>query len=285
MTRPEPTTRPARRSTRSHSVLTARTADKHQLYEDAVQNPDAELDFMTRVFRQRHGRVPIHIREDFCGTAFIASTWVARSASNYAVGVDLDRPTLLEHSKRHTAKLTDDQRARLTLVHANVCSPALPKRPKVDAILALNFSYWILHARADLLGYFKLARAALKPGGLFILDHFSGSDVHREITDRRRCTGFTYLWDQAHYDPFTARYTCKIHFEFRDGTALRNAFVYQWRLWSIAELRDILTEAGFTKIDLYGEGTTKAGDGNGVYTKREHHPADRALLAYIVAER
>lgn len=261
------------------------TADKHVLYEEAVQQPDAELDFLTRVYKARHGAKPTHIREDFCGTAANCCAWVQRSKDNVAVGIDLDKPTLLKHSERHTKTLSAAERARVELVHANVLSPTLTKREKTQVILALNFSYWIFKERGVMLDYFTKARAALRPGGQFILDFFGGGDVMAEMVDRRRCAGFTYLWDQAKYDPFTGDYTCHIHFEFRDGTKMRKAFTYHWRVWTLPELRDVLREAGFSRIDLYGEGTTKSGRGNGVFTKRERHHADRTFIAYIVAER
>lgn len=261
------------------------TADKHVLYEEAVQQPDAELDFLTRVYKARHGVKPTHVREDFCGTAANCCAWVKRAEGNRAVGVDLDKPTLLEHSERHTRTLTAEQRTRLTLLHENVLAGALTKRAKTQVILALNFSYWIFKQRRVLLEYFVKARAALRPGGMFILDFFGGADVMAEMVDRRRCAGFTYLWDQAKYDPFTGDYLCHIHFEFRDGTKMRKAFTYDWRVWTMPELKDLLAEAGFSRVETYGEGTTKAGRGNGVFTKRAHHAADRTLIAYIVAER
>lgn len=267
---------------RTRTPLTARTADKHVLYEEAVQAPEAEVDFMTRVYRARHRRGPVRLREDFCGTAANSCEWVKRGRGHEAIGVDLDRPTLLEHSRRHTGTLTADQRARLRLVHANVLSPALA-RARVDAVLALNFSYWVFKERATMLAYFRRVRRALSRGGVFILDFFGGSDVHSEVQDRRRCKGFTYVWDQAHYEPLSGDYTCHIHFEFPGGTVIRRAFTYHWRLWTMPELRDLLHEAGFADVETYAEGTTKSGKGDGVFKKRDRHPCDRSFLAYLVA--
>ena len=41
---------------------------------------------------------------------------------------------------------------------------------------------------------------------------------------------------------------CHIHFRFPDGSQLEEAFTYDWRIWSMPELRDILKEVGFKKI-------------------------------------
>ena len=69
--------------------------------------------------------------------------------------------------------------------------------------------------------------------------------------DRKRLGGCTYVWDQVSFDPISHQTDCRIHFEFPDGSVRRNAFTYDWRLWSIPELHDALTEAGFTTIDVH----------------------------------
>ena len=56
-------------------VLTARNADRHELYEAAVQNAEAEIDFVDRQFTKLTGRRAGAMREDFCGTANAACEW------------------------------------------------------------------------------------------------------------------------------------------------------------------------------------------------------------------
>jgi hypothetical protein len=34
----------------------------------------------------------------------------------------------------------------------------------------------------------------------------------------------------------------------------QDAFVYSWRLWGVAELRDALDEAGFARSDVFSRG-------------------------------
>jgi hypothetical protein len=75
-----------------------------------------------------------------------------------------------------------------------------------------------------------------------------------------------------------------IHFEFPDGSRMRRAFRYEWRLWSLPELRDLLAEAGFSASEVYWEGVdNKTGEGNDIFTHRENADDDPAWVAYLIA--
>ena len=78
---------------------------------------------------------------------------------------------------------------------------------------------------------------------------------------------------------------CFIHFRFPDGSKLKKAFSYSWRLYTAPELRDMLLEAGFRDVTVYWEGEDEDGEGNGVFTPNEKGEADLAWIAYIVAEK
>ncbi|MCA9297734.1 MAG: hypothetical protein KDA28_01630, partial [Phycisphaerales bacterium] len=60
------------------NALTAKTADRHILYQESVQNVEAEIDFVDEQFRKRRGRHARRLREDFCGTANTSCEWVRR---------------------------------------------------------------------------------------------------------------------------------------------------------------------------------------------------------------
>lgn len=275
--------RTSRRAEAPAQTLTARNADLHDLYQQSVQEPDADLDLAKRVFLRQTGRPLLHLREDFCGTALLAARWISRGKAHTATGIDID-PDPLDWGRAHVhSKLTPDQRSRLTLVQGNVLSDEVKRLARFDAVLALNFSYWCFKQRNTMLRYFRQARAALAPGGLFMLDFFGGSDVLVEQQERTRKKGFTYVWDQHRYDPATGDYLCYIHFEFPDGAARRKAFTYDWRLWTIPELKDILAEAGFEHTDVYLEGEDDKGKGNGVFSRKTTGPADRSFLAYLIS--
>lgn len=260
----------------------ARTSDRHVLYELSVQEPEADLDLAERVYRKHRGAAPRLLREDFCGTAVLSCEWAKRSAANYAIGVDLD-PGVLEWGKRHHVAALDPSVAeRVTLVEANVLDV---QRPKADLTLAMNFSYWVFKTRAELLGYLGSASRALKPDGVLVLDAFGGSDAQVVIEEKteRPDDGFTYVWDQAAFDPITNDITCYIHFEFPDGTELRRAFGYHWRLWSLREICEALLDVGFTTADVYWEGDGPGGNGNGIFRRRRRAENTAGWIAYVVA--
>ena len=68
----------------------AAQADRHVLYQEAVQDPEAEIDFVEETWAQLRDRPAELLREDFCGTANTACEWVRRQPFHCAIGVDLD---------------------------------------------------------------------------------------------------------------------------------------------------------------------------------------------------
>lgn len=262
--------------------------DRHVLYQKAVQSPDAELDFVDRVFRRLRGRVAARLREDFCGTAYTSCEWVRRRPTNTAVGVDLHGPTLQWGKRHNLSTLPKEARRRITLLRRNVLDPG-PSALRMDAILAMNFSWWVFQDRATLLSYFRSVRRALVRDGIFFLDIYGGWESVREQQDRRqiggRRRGFTYIWDQASFDPITHSARCHIHFRLPSGRTLRRAFTYDWRLWTLPEARDVLADAGFARTTVYWEGDDGKGGGNGVFRPATRAECCPAWIAYIVAEK
>jgi hypothetical protein len=271
-----------RSKTRRTPALTAATADKHVLYELAVQNPDAELHFVSTRYRKIRGRDLRVIREDFCGTGNSSCAWVRRHRENVAYGLDLHGPTLAWGRRNHVAPLTPDQASRVHLLRRNVLTPG-DDVSHAQVVLAMNFSYWIFSTRESLRAYFQTVFRTMSSDGVFFLDHYGGWESVQVRTDRKRCKGFTYLWEQASFNPITHDATCRIHFEFRDGTALRNAFKYSWRLWTIPEIRELLFEAGFKSVDVFWEGDDDKGGGNGVFRLTKNPEPCPAHISFIVA--
>lgn len=264
------------------STLAAR-ADRHALYEESVQDPETELEFVSETFEQLTGRPLKFIREDFCGTAHTACHWVRTGADHRAVGVDLDPEVLAWGRSHHVDALDPAERSRIELIEGNVMSA---DTPRVDALLAMNFSYYLFTTRDALRAYFERARQALVEDGVLFLDAFGGYDAHRELEERTEYDDFTYVWDQASFDPIQHAMTCQIHFEFPDGSEIRRAFEYHWRLWTLPEVRELLEEAGYASVDVYWEGTDEeTGEGNGIYEPADTGDADAGWICYIVARR
>lgn len=278
--------RPVSEKTRRQTLAAA--ADRHILYQKAVQEPSAEVEFVTKAFRGLRKRRPTRLREDFCGTAAVCCEWVRSGRDRTAVGLDLSRLTLDWGLAHNVARLRPEQRTRISLLQRDVLSPGRGA-DGADVVMAGNFSWWVFKTRADLLRYFRAVRSSLGRDGVFILDTYGGWESIREQRDRRliggKKRGFLYVWDQARFDPITNGMTAHIHFKMADGSRVRRAFTYDWRLWTIPETRDVLADAGFSRSTVYWEGEDKNGEGDGVFTAAEHAETCPAFVAYIVAER
>ena len=257
-------------------------ADRHQLYQDSVQGVEFELDYIDKVFRRTRGRKPRNFREDFCGTALSACEWVRRSPRNHAVGVDLDEG-VLQWGREHNLAPLGKKAARVRLLREDVLKV---DTGACDVCVAFNFSYWVFQQRAMLKKYFRNVHRSLVDDGIFFLDTYGGYEAYRTQKERRKLNGFTYVWDQAAFNPITGDMTCHIHFEFPDGSKMRKAFTYRWRLWGAQEIRDLLHEAGFKRttvhIQAFDEDTDEPLD--------EFYPTEEAedyatWIGYIVAEK
>ncbi len=268
---------------RKKSALTAKTADKHNLYERSVQNVEAEIDFVDRVFKKLRGRRADRLREDFCGTGNSCAEWVRRRSTNQAWGLDIDQPTLEWGMKRHVSELSAEQQERIHLLSRDVLDSTAAR--DMDCILAMNFSYWIFQERAKLAQYFRAVRESLAAGGVFFLDFYGGSEAFLDVEEERPLDGFTYVWEQDKFNPITGRVQCYIHFDFEDGTRMKRAFHYDWRVWTLPELRDLLAECGFGPVTVYWEGDDGKGGGNGVFKPTLKGEACETFVCYIVAER
>jgi len=264
----------------------AQQADRHILYELSVQCAEAEVNFIDRSFRLLRGRSAHALREDFCGTASVCCEWVGRRKTNRAIGVDLDSEVLEWGTDHNLSRLDAGVRQHVTLLNEDVRDVAT--RPQ-DVIVAMNFSYWLLMDRQSLKQYFDGVRSSLKNDGIFFLDAYGGYDSFRVITEERTIDGpdgsFTYVWEQEAYDPISGRLRCNIHFAFEDGSRLDRAFSYDWRLWTLPEIRELLLEAGFTRVVVYWQGWEDDETPDGVFVPTESADPDAGWICYISAER
>lgn len=255
--------------------------DKYELYSRAVQSPKNDAKFFGRVYQEIRGKQASILREDFCGTGALCVEWVKLNGRHKAFGVDLDPEPLDYGRSRYVSKLTADQKKRILLDEKNVLSKDVPH---ADISVGLNFSYFLFKKREDLRAYFANAHQALKSGGVAFFDVFGGSQCYDAIEDKTRHAGFTYYWEQTGFDPVSNEAQFHIHFRV-GGKKIERVFSYDWRLWSIPELRELLAEAGFSKVHVYWEGTAKDGTGNGVFRRVQEGEACLSWIAYLVAEK
>jgi len=259
----------------------ADTADIHTLYEAAVQCVEAEIDFVDETYKSLRKRNAVILREDFCGTMNTSCEWIRRRKSNIAYCVDIDQEVLAWGEKTHISKLSKSQKNRLNILNADVTTV---KTPAADIVLAMNFSYWIFKSRPAMIAYFRRVYNSLARDGILFLDCFGGFEAFKELSESTQYDGFTYTWDQDKYNPITGEGLFYIHFKFDDGSKIRKAFTYDWRVWTLPELTEMLAEAGF-KPAVYWEGTADDGDGNGIFSRTTEGEADASWIAYIVAEK
>jgi SAM-dependent methyltransferase len=268
----------------------ADSADLHELYEKSVQSPEADIEFFIDTYKALRGKEPMDMREDFCGTGFLSVEWCKSHPQRRAQGIDLDRPTLEWGQEHNVEPAGDDVASRVDLVEGNVLDTT---DFRADVTCACNFSYNIFKTRDALREYFEAVHKGLKDDGLFIMDVFGGTETMDVLEEERDVDDedFTYVWDQDKFNPITNEILCYIHFNFPDGSTLRKAFTYDWRLWQLPELSELLQEAGFSKVRIYWEEFVDEDDdsdeleGTGEYFEATEVENQESWVNYIVAEK
>ncbi len=260
-------------------------ADKFLCYQKSVQSAEHEVDFFEQAYKEAFRKKPYSLREDFCGTFSVCCEWVKSNPKRSALGIDLCSETLQWGRDNNLAELTSGQRQRVRLIEQDVRKR---NRPQVDVLAAQNFSFWIFKTRCEVVEYFKAARANLKPEGIMIMDMMGGGDCLEEgqvdkRTIKKGKKGFDYHWKQISFDPITHDASFSISFKFRDGSKLKDAFRYDWRFWSIPEVREMLDEAGFTESHIYWEQEDEDGEDTDEWERSESADSVACWIAYIVA--
>ncbi|MFS4460955.1 class I SAM-dependent methyltransferase [Bdellovibrio sp. HCB2-146] len=255
--------------------------DKYDLYRRAVQSAENDVQFLRDTYKELKGKSARVFREDFCGTFALSTEWIKLNPRHEAIGVDLDPEPMAYGKSHYFSKLKPEQQRRMKLIEGNVLDPNLPKS---DIVAAMNFSYFCFKSRDLLKKYFANAYRSLNKDGIFLTDIFGGSQCYDAIEDTIKHDGFTYYWDQTNFDPVTNEALFHIHFRV-GGKKIEQVFTYDWRLWTISEIREVMHEVGFKKTHVYWEGTAKDGSGDGNFTRVDHGEACESWIAYVVGEK
>ena len=259
---------------------------KYSLYLQAVQSPELDVKFFRKVYMGlNRKKEPTTLREDFCGSFALSCEWVKLQKHHKAIAVDLDKEPLDWGHKHHFQALNAEKQKRLKVCQGDVRT--FHSREKADIIVAPNFSSSFFHHRSAMKDYQKNAYRELPKGGILMIDTFGGSEcmVPNEEETQYTDLGFSYFWDQETFDPITNLGRFHIHFRLKTGRLLKKAFSYSFRLWSLPELRELMTEVGFKETYIYWEGTTRKGEGNGVFTQKEKGEACETWIAYVVGRK
>lgn len=246
--------------------------NRFDLYELCVQSPAMQARFLralTRGLQTAPADDPRHdlvLAEDFAGSASIARAWAALGPGHRAIIIDRDAEPL-EHARARACEHLGTAFDQLEFRCRDVLHAAPHNGPEADVLAAFNFAVCELHERADLLLYLRHARRRLRPGGIAAFDLYLGASAFIPGEAEQVIPGpdgpVRYTWEQRAADPLTGRVLNAIHFDLPNGRRLRDVFVYDWRLWSVPELRDAMAEAGFTSTEVhagYGDAIDEAGD-------------------------
>jgi len=256
--------------------------DKYQAYAKSVQASRNEAKLLRLLYRNINKAEPVSLREDFCGTFAMCCEWVKLDPSKQAVGLDIDPEPISYGSEHYLPQLSEGERNRIITLQRDVLAkPA----PQADIIAALNFSYFAFHSRETLLRYFKTCKQSLRSKGLFVVDTFGGSQHSEPSLDVRRLPGLTYYFEQEHFDPINNRTRFSLHYKPKNGRIRKRAFTYDWRMWSIPEIRDTMYDAGFKEVEVYWEGTARDGRGSGRFHRRERGEPCDVWVAYVIGRR
>jgi hypothetical protein len=260
-----------------HGALGLTTYD---LYELAVQVPPIEARFLRAV----HAGGPLVLAEDFSGPASVSRAWVTLGEAFEAIATDRD-PEPHEHARERAHESLDaGAQERLSLIQADVLEA--PGRP--DVIAALNFALCELHTRERLVTYLRHALFRLQAGGVLVADLYGGADAMIPGTTGMRIEtdegDIEYVWEQREADPLTGRVVNAMHFELPDGVRVDEAFVYDWRLWGVPELRDAMIEAGFASTEVYADfGDAMDDAGELLVRPARADDLEESFVVYVVA--
>lgn len=116
------------------------------------------------------------------------------------------------------------------------------------------------------------------------MDIFGGSECFEPLEEETEFDKFSYFWDLDKFNPITNECLYYIHFKsHKDKVKYERVFTYDWRMWSVVEIREILEEAGFSKSFLFWEDEDEEGDGNGEFYVSDEEENCLSWVSYILA--
>jgi hypothetical protein len=268
-------------STRRRPTLAER-ADRHRLYERSVQSTEDEVPLIAQIYEERRGRKPRMLREDFCGTANLACAWVRDNQRHHAVGVDIDSHVLQWGHENNLSQLTPGELRRISLVNDDVLEASTPPRPTYSSrsISATGYS----SAATSCLRTFRAARRSLA-GTVSSCSTSSAVPTRSPNAGSARPSAASPSLGAGELRADQRRLPVPHPLRLSRRVEARRAFSYDWRLWTLPEVRELLAEAGFRRTAVYWEQTGSDGEGNGEYAPAERGDSDPAWIAYVVADR
>ncbi len=225
----------------------ASLSNPFEIYQRAVQSPEADVALLQHIYTHSRGVSGYRLREDFCGTGLTLSHWIAQGKGFTGEGYDIDPAPVEWGLKNNFAGVgTVASSSTLQVADARSWSQISP-----DIRCAFNFSYWVFREQRQLLDYFSGVCADLADGGVFVIDVTGGIDCLSEEPYESDADGFTCVWQQSNFSPVDHSADLTLRFRFDDGSELDPPYRYRWRVWSIPELNQLLTQAGFSSTEIW----------------------------------
>ena len=203
--------------------------------------------------RLRKSAIPVHAVLDLaCGTGTIACLLTQRG---YQVTATDGSEEMLTQAMRKAAAL--DGQPPLFL-HQTM--PRLRLLEPVDAAVSTLDSLNYLTRETDIRETFRRVYRALKPGGPFIFDVNSPYKLRRmdgqmymDETEDSFCVWRTFFSEKTQ----VCTYQVDLFRQNEEGTWDRDFEEHRERAWSEEQLRTWLAEAGFEKITVSGDMTSR----------------------------
>ncbi|KAI3408608.1 uncharacterized protein J3R85_020202, partial [Psidium guajava] len=108
---------------------------KFLLYQQSVQSPKGDISYLQKFFLMYvGGRQPLHLQEDFCGTALLSTDWLRSDPRRTAVGLDLDLEALNWCVQNNINTIGADSYSRISLFHGNVLQPCEAKLVNLEPV-------------------------------------------------------------------------------------------------------------------------------------------------------
>jgi SAM-dependent methyltransferase len=175
-------------------------------------------------------------------------------------GVDLMEPYLTQARER-----AERAGQRVTFVQADMRDLSAVPKGSFDAVVSLHTSFGFFDTEEENLAVLCEVRDRLAPGGRLLIDvmnrdwfltqsgeSFGTAPDEFVVRNFDSSTGTTYLYEER-FDPLTSRITWHIGaFDPASGTVGRSVTA-DYRVYSAHELTALLTRAGLTPGELYGD--------------------------------
>ncbi len=258
---------------------------KFELYQKSVQNAKKEAEFFRKVYRLIYNKVPETFREDFCGTGLLSCEWVKSNVMNSAVGLDFDKETLEWGRDNNINNLTSGA-DRIKLLEQNVLDE-FDQSQKFDIICSLNYSHFLLQKRKEIFKYFSNMVQNLQTKGIFILDFYGGSHIFTDHKYQRSKSSSFYEFSGKKMNILNNQSACSLNYKIKKNK-YKPMFSFNFRIYSIIELREALEEVGLNGFKLYikeieGDDEDDYSEYQEVEIDGEYYPESERLTGYLIA--